>query len=323
MSMIGKKILHYRVLSPLGVGGMAKVFLGEDEKLGRKVAIKMLDPTLLDTPELVERFKKEARFQAGLSHPNIVSVHDYHAEDDLFCIVMDYVEGNPLSRIIKKGALSAADCVSIMTQTLDGVGYAHERGIVHRDLKPSNVMVQRSGSRPIARVMDFGIAKLENAGPGLTQDDDLLGSLHYMSPEQIRSTMSVDHLTDIYSLGVALYEMATGKKPFDHKSEARVLTMIQKGKAAPPQNLNPDVTPRLADAIIKAMDVDPAKRFASCAEFYDAICEAPPAKPTETPAPAPEQTPPPKKSRRGIFILLTIILAAAVAAIVAYLWLFQ
>ncbi len=211
------RIREYRIISKIGEGGMGEVFLAEDENLGRKVAIKMLAPELMRNAELVERFKQEARLQASLIHPNIVALYTFFIEDNNFYMVMEYAEGETLKEVIKKNRkIEEETAKKIMLQLLEGVGYAHQLGIIHRDLKPSNIIV---GKDLRVKIMDFGIAKALG-DRGMTKTGTKMGTLYYMSPEQIKAEKDIDQRTDIYSLGIIFYEMLTGKVPFNTETES-------------------------------------------------------------------------------------------------------
>ena len=220
-----EQIREYKIKNKIGEGGMGEVYLAEDENLGRQVAIKMLAPELMRNAELVERFKQEARLQASLIHPNIVALHTFFVEGGTFYMVMEYAQGITLKEVIKqKGKLDESTAKHLMLQILEGVGFAHQKGIVHRDLKPSNIMID---SNLDVKIMDFGIAKVLG-DRGMTKTGTKMGTLYYMSPEQVKAEKDIDQRTDIYSLGIIYYEMLTGKVPFntDTESEYKVMQEI-------------------------------------------------------------------------------------------------
>ena len=207
--MIGKTISHYKILEKLGEGGMGVVYKAEDTKLQRTVAIKFLPPESTRDPEAKERFIHEARAASALDHPNICTIHEIDESEGQTFIVMAYVEGQSLKEKIKAGPLKLAEVVGIGLQIAEGLKEAHDKNIIHRDVKPANIMVTTSGQ---TKIMDFGLAKLMGQTK-LTKEETTLGTVAYMSPEQTRGE-KVDHRTDIWSLGVVLYEMITGQLPF-------------------------------------------------------------------------------------------------------------
>jgi serine/threonine-protein kinase len=208
---IGNTLLGYTILHEIGEGGMGKVYLAENQVIGQQVAIKILDPILARNPDLRERFAQEARIQVALQHQNIVRVLNAQSSDELSFLIMEYIEGQSLDKVLKRrGKLSVDESIKIFAQVLDAVGYAHDKGIIHRDLKPSNIMVCADGS---TKVTDFGIAKVLG-DTNLTRTGTSMGSPDYMSPEQVLGKKDIDHRTDIYSLGATLYEMLTGRPPF-------------------------------------------------------------------------------------------------------------
>ena len=223
-----EQIREYKIKNKIGEGGMGEVYLAEDENLGRQVAIKMLAPELMRNAELVERFKQEARLQASLIHPNIVALHTFFMHENMLYMVMEYAQGITLKEVIKqKGKLDESTAKHIMLQILEGVGFAHQKGIVHRDLKPSNIMID---SNLDVKIMDFGIAKVLG-DRGMTKTGTKMGTLYYMSPEQVKAEKDIDQRTDIYSLGIIYYEMLTGKVPFntDTESDFEVMREIVDG----------------------------------------------------------------------------------------------
>jgi serine/threonine-protein kinase len=208
--MVGKTISHYKITEKLGEGGMGEVYLADDTKLDRKVAIKFLPEHLTKDKENVERFEREAKAAASLNHPNIVTIHDVIEEDDpttagrQICIVMEYVDGKSLRDVIREYKLGSDKIIDIISQIGEGLSKAHKAGIVHRDIKPENIIIDK-GAR--VKILDFGLAKLKGVS-NLTKDSSTLGTVHYMSPEQIQGK-EVDHKSDIWSLGVVLYEISS------------------------------------------------------------------------------------------------------------------
>jgi len=208
---------HYEIIEKVGQGGMAVVYKGRQPSLNRLVAIKILPPQFVATAELLARFDREASIVAQMNHSNIVQVIDRGKEGDIVYIVMEYVEGEGLDSLIRRGPLNTPDVVNYAMQICDGLAYAHGMGVVHRDLKPSNILLDERSDR--VKIADFGIAQIEDSGgivATLTRDNASIGTMNYMSPEQRLDSHSVTHLTDIYSFGVILYEMLIGKPPLGH-----------------------------------------------------------------------------------------------------------
>src|ERR671931_311136 len=255
---------RYRLLGKLGSGGMADVWCAEDTMLDRRVALKFLLDRFAQDEQFVERFRREASAAAGLQHPNVVGVFDRGTVDGAHYIAMEYVEGASLKDLIDRG-LSVGEAVEIVRQVLGGVKYAHDRGIVHRDLKPQNVLVDSEGR---ARVTDFGIAR---AGASeITQTGSVLGTAQYLSPEQAQG-LPVTASSDIYSIGVMLYEALTSHVPFDADSPVTVALKQVSERPRPPSELNPQVSRALDGVVMRALAKDPANRFASAEEFRQAL----------------------------------------------------
>ena len=259
-----EKFGRYRILRELGRGAMGIVYLAEDTQLARRVAIKMIALTGPE-PERDQheaRFRQEARAAGGVSHPAIVTIYDAGREGDVAFIAMELVEGRELRELIREGSLSPARAIELAALVADGLGYAHERGVIHRDIKPGNIMVLDDGR---VKVMDFGIARLQQPTVK-TQTGVLLGSPQYMSPEQI-SGAEVDGRADIFSLGVVLYEMVTGVRPFDAPDLSQVLFWAVNMPAKPPSERRPGL-PAVVDYILaRAMRKKPEERYATAAEF--------------------------------------------------------
>ena len=253
---------RYEIVGCVGSGGMADVYKAKDHTLGRFVAIKVLKPEFSEDVNFVTKFRTEAQSAAGLEHPNIVNIYDVGSENGMHYIVMEYVEGITLKTYIeKKGQLTFKEAVSIAIQVGRGIEAAHNKGIIHRDIKPQNIMVLRDGS---VKVADFGIACLANSANTLTQE--ALGSVHYMSPEQARGDRT-DARSDIYSAGVVLYEMLTGRLPFEGDNAVSVAIQHLSSVPLSPREINPDVPEALELICMKAMASDLEKRYASADEM--------------------------------------------------------
>jgi serine/threonine protein kinase len=253
---------RYRVVKRLGKGGMAEVYLARDEVLGRDVALKVMRPQYADDEDFVERFRREAENAASLSHPNIVSVYERgETRDGTHYIVMEYVPGGTLKDLIKSDSpLPHGRVAAIAIQISQALQVAHERGIVHRDVKPQNVLLTDSGA---AKVADFGVARAA-ADTTITRTDFVLGSAHYISPEQAMGHR-VDRRTDLYSLGVVLYEMLTGNLPYQGETLGAIMMQHLSSEARAPKDANPNV-PEWMDAVtVRLMDKDPEGRYASAA----------------------------------------------------------
>jgi eukaryotic-like serine/threonine-protein kinase len=258
---------RYRVLQRLGSGGMADVWLAEDAHLQRRVALKVLHKRFAQDREFVERFRREAEAAAGLQHPNIVAVFDRGEFEGTYYIAMQYVEGHTLKQLIDVG-LSPEQAVPQIRQVLEAARFAHRHGIVHRDLKPQNVIVNAEG---VAAVTDFGIAR---AGVSeITQTGSVMGTPHYLSPEQAQG-MDTTAVSDLYSIGVMLYEALTGRVPFEGESAVAVAMKQVSQTPQRPSSINPRVSPALDAVVMRALEKDPGQRFQSADAFIAALDQA-------------------------------------------------
>src|SRR5947207_965212 len=262
---------EYEVLAELGHGGMATVYLGHDLGVDRKVAIKVLAPALLLMGEgMVERFKREARTAAALSHPHIIPIYAVKDSEQVLYFVMKHVQGRSLDHVIRDvGALPIAMTQAILAQVGDALGYAHRHGVIHRDIKSANIMLDEEGW---AVVTDFGIAKVLQA-QGLTMTGVTVGTPTYMSPEQC-ATEEVTGASDQYSLGVVAYEMLTGKLPFQDESIMSVMYAHFNQPPRPVTDHRPDCPPNLAAAVMRMLEKDPAQRWPSMDDVV-AVCGRP------------------------------------------------
>lgn len=260
--MIGQTISHYRILEKIGQGGMGEVYLAEDTELHRKVAIKFLPGGFAADPDVLARFKREARAAASLSHPNIITIHEVAEHEGRPYIVMAYVDGAPLSTLIAGRSLALDRVLDYAMQMAEGLDKAHRAGVVHRDIKPDNIIIDSEGH---AKILDFGLAKLGGLTK-LTNETSTLGTVYYMSPEQARGA-DVDHRSDIFSLGAVLYEMITGQLPFHGEHPAAVTYSIINEEPQPLARFNNQATPELQRIVSKTLAKDPAERYQSAADL--------------------------------------------------------
>jgi beta-lactam-binding protein with PASTA domain/predicted Ser/Thr protein kinase len=257
---------RYRVISRLGSGGMADVYLAEDQLLGRSLAVKVLHHHFAEDQEFVERFRREASSAAGLSHPNIVGIFDRGEWDGTYYIAMEYVPGRSLKELVRdQGPLEPAMAIDIVTQILQAARFAHTRGVIHRDLKPHNVILDEEGR---ARVTDFGIAQA--GASDMTMTGSIMGTAQYLSPEQAQGH-AVSAASDLYAVGVILYELLTGAVPFDGDSAVAIAFKQVSAQPLAPSVANPATPAVLDEIVLRALAKDPAARYANAEEFIAAL----------------------------------------------------
>jgi eukaryotic-like serine/threonine-protein kinase len=273
----GTTLSHYRIIEQLGQGGQATAYKAEDTRLNRLVVVKTLLPELAASENARRRFEREARLASALDHPNICAIYDIGESNGLFFIVMPYIEGQTLKQVISKQPLGIMSALSIAIQIADAIAAAHARGIIHRDIKPTNIIVNDRGQ---VKVLDFGLAKMmagDLSDTGAGDDEETMteigvpyGTTGYGSPEQAAGER-VDHRTDIFSLGVLLYEMMTGQQPFEGRNRIDVLHSVINDKPEPVRDINPDAPPELEEIIDHALAKKPKDRFASMAQMRDQL----------------------------------------------------
>jgi eukaryotic-like serine/threonine-protein kinase len=257
---------RYKVVSRLGSGGMADVFLAEDQQLGRKVALKLLHRRFSEDPDFVERFRREAQSAAGLQHPNVVGVYDRGSFEDTYYIAMEYLPGRSLKQLIRQEApIEPVRAIDITIQILKAARFAHRRGVIHRDLKPHNVIVDDSDH---AKVTDFGIARA--GASDMTETGSIMGTAQYLSPEQAQGH-AVSSGSDLYSIGVVLYELLTGRVPFDAESPVTIALKHVSQAPTPPTHVNPQVPPELEHVVLWALNKDPSDRPQDADQFITAL----------------------------------------------------
>ena len=261
----GQKINdRYEIIKTIGEGGMANVYLANDTILDRKVAIKVLRGDLSNDEKFIRRFKREALSVSNLSHPNIVEVYDVGEEDGNYYIVMEYIEGKTLKKLIqKRGALTLNEVIDIMTQLTDGLAHAHEAYIIHRDIKPQNIMIEDNG---LVKITDFGIAMALNSTQ-LTQTNSVMGSVHYLPPEQANGKGSTVK-SDIYSLGILMYELLTGSVPFKGDTAVEIALKHMKEKIPSIRKQNPTIPQSVENIVLKATAKNPKNRYDNVRDMY-------------------------------------------------------
>src|SRR4051812_13091908 len=253
---------RYKIVRKLGAGGMADVYLAEDQELGRRVAIKILNDRHAVDDSFIERFRREAKNAAGLSHPNIVSIYDRGEAEGTYYIAMEYLDGRSLKElVVARGPLPIPDAIAAMRQVLGALRFAHRKGVVHRDIKPHNVMADADGR---LKVTDFGIAR---AGVSqMTEAGSIIGTAQYLSPEQARGT-AVDQRSDLYSVGIVLYEMLTGQVPFTGDTPVEIAMKHLSTVPSPPSDLNDKVPHDLDAIVLRALSKEPEQRYQSSEEM--------------------------------------------------------
>ena len=273
----GSNVAHYRIVSRLGEGGMGAVYLADDTRLGRRVALKVLPVNVAADPERMHRFVQEAKLASALTHPNVAYIYEIGEDDGLRFLAMEYVAGEPLSVRLARGPVALSELVSVGIQVADALDDAHSKGIVHRDIKPSNLMLTPRG---YVKVLDFGLAKLETPGVGnktgnqmppdetqvMTSLGVVMGTVAYMSPEQALGR-DVDHRTDLFSLGVVLYEMATARLPFPGATPSETMARILGAQPDAMARFNYDIPESLDRVVRKCLEKDRERRYQSAREL--------------------------------------------------------
>lgn len=261
---------RYRIKRTIGGGGMANVYLARDIILNRDVAIKVLRLEFANDPEFIERFDREAQAATSLSHPNIVNIYDVGEENHILYMVMEYIDGLTLKEyIVQNGPLEVAEAIDIMKQLTDAIAHAHANGLIHRDIKPQNILMDRYGN---VKVTDFGIA-IALSATSLTQTNSILGSVHYLSPEQARGGMATKK-SDIYSLGIVFYELLTGHLPFSGQSPISIALKHLQNETPSVRSLNENIPQSVENIVLKATAKDSFHRYGSVYEMEEALNEA-------------------------------------------------
>ncbi len=314
----GTRLAQYEILGPIGAGGMGEVYRARDTRLQRDVAIKVLPPDCASDPDRIHRFEQEARSASALNHPNILTIHDVGREGDTVYFAMEWVDGKTLREVIAGGRLPLRRMLELSHQIAEGLAKAHAAGIVHRDLKPENVMVSSDG---FAKIVDFGLAKLtemQAAGAeSLTQavgttPGVVMGTVGYMSPEQA-SGHPVDYRSDQFALGLLIYELTTGTRPFVRPTAAQSIAATIEAEPEPIDRLNPQVPAHLVAVVARCLAKDPAERYESTRDLARDLKQI-----LETQSRGVGAVPaPPRRLPRSLMLLVVAGLALAIAAAVA------
>jgi serine/threonine-protein kinase len=294
---------RYEIVKELGRGSMGVVYQAHDPQIDRLVVLKVLRQDRLTSEAFTHRFLKEAKAIGRLSHPNIVTVYDFGRDHETIYIAMEFLEGDPLNKVIEEKRLGMREIVNLGIQVAETLDYAHHLGIIHRDVKPSNILVKPSGQIIIT---DFGIAHIEDPSSSLqTQDGEILGTPAYMSPEQVKG-QSVDGRSDLFSLGIILYELGTGMRPFGGENLAAIFNSIAQKNPLDPAKINPGIPKRLSQIIMKCLEKIPDKRFETGKALAEALKNCPLERERVT-----RTAPTPQKASKKIVLFVFIIMILA------------
>src|SRR5262245_17566315 len=309
-AMTGQRISHYKIVSQLGAGGIGEVYLAEDLKLARKITIKFLPPELMSNEETRKRLLREARAAAALDHPNICTIHEVGDEAGRSFIVMQYIEGETLAKRIKRERLNLSEALDIAIQVVEALQEAHRRGIIHRDIKPQNLMLTARGQ---VKVLDFGLAKVVRERVLASEEADtsslmstpgaIVGTVLHMSPEQARGER-LDVRSDIFSFGTTLYEMLSGRRPFEAKSTAEIIAAILTREAAPLEQAS--APEELRRIVQRCLEKDPDRRYQTMQEVVVDLENAR------------RETAPTRPTRRRILLAGAVLLAILLAPLLAF-----
>ncbi|MCA9901336.1 MAG: serine/threonine protein kinase, partial [Anaerolineales bacterium] len=264
----GSIVGNYRIEEKLGQGGMATVYKAHHERLDRPVAVKVLHAIFKDDDTFLRRFTREAQVVARLEHPNIVPVYDFAEHEGYPYLVMRFVQGQTLKEKLSQGTLSTKEMLHVASRVADGLDHAHKQGVLHRDIKPSNILLTKGGGGFIA---DFGLARITQSGESTMSQDMIMGTPQYISPEQAKGNMDLDGRTDIYSFGIVVYEMVTGRVPFASDTGYSVIHSQIFDPPPLPSSLNDKISPALELVLLKVLSKEPADRYATAGEFVAAF----------------------------------------------------
>jgi len=314
--MIGETLSHYRIIERVGGGGMGVVYRARDERLDRDVAVKVLAADLLSDKAAGTRFRQEARALSRINHPNICAVYDFDSERGVSFLAMEYIAGRTLADVVRSGPMAETEILPLAMQLAEGLAAAHREGVVHRDLKPSNLALSADGR---LKILDFGLAKLSQTAPpdgatlSVLETKGIAGTVPYMAPEQLRAG-AVDARTDVYAAGVVLYELATGRRPFDDPNMPALTDAILHAAPIPPVRLRPEISPALEGVILRCLEKDPALRYQSAGDLLADLKRHQAKSSSAAVSPLPASRPRLLRARRPIVAFAILLLALAAGA---------